>query len=322
MFERNDPGFDAIVGNPPFAGKSTFTSANVGGYLAWLKAMHPGSHGNADLVAHFYRQGFNLIRQRGAFGLIATNTIAQGDTRATRLRWICQHGGEIYCARKRVKWPGLAAVVVSVLHIIKGSFQGQKYLDGREVAFITAFLFHRGGHDDPARLASNAGKSFQGCVVVGMGFTFDDTDTERIATPLVEMRRLIEKDQRNQEVIFPYIGGEEVNTSPNHSYHRYVINFGDRGEEECRKRWPDLISIVEQKVRPERDAALAKSWSKDKEKRAKNWWQFSRTAKDLYAAIAGLEQVLVTPRTSKQVALVFLQRGDRLQRKHCCVPLR
>ena len=56
-----------------------------------------------------------------AFGLIATNTIAQGDTRSTGLRWICENGGEIYHARRRVKWPGLAAVVVSVVHIWKGS---------------------------------------------------------------------------------------------------------------------------------------------------------------------------------------------------------
>jgi hypothetical protein len=28
-----------------------------------------------------------------------------------------------------------------------------------------------------------------------MGFTFDDTDTSGVATPLAEMRRLIEKDR-------------------------------------------------------------------------------------------------------------------------------
>ena len=30
-----------------------------------------------------------------------------------------------------------------------------------------------------------------------------------------------------KEAIFPYIGGEEVNTSPTHAHHRYVINFRD-----------------------------------------------------------------------------------------------
>ena len=60
-----------------------------------------------------------------------------------------------------------------------------------------------------------------------MGFTFDDTDKKGVASSLAEMQRLIEADPRNREVIFPYIGGEEVNTSPTHAHHRYVINFRD-----------------------------------------------------------------------------------------------
>ena len=41
------------------------------------------------------------------------------------------------------------------------------------------------------------------------------------------MHELIAKDPRNAERIFPYIGGEEVNDSPTHAHHRYVINFGE-----------------------------------------------------------------------------------------------
>ena len=179
------PGFDAIVGNPPFAGKNSVAAGNVANYPDWLKESHEESHGNADLVAHFFRRAFNLVRQQGAYGLIATNTIAQGDTRASGLRWICKHGAEIFSVRRRVKWPGLAAVVVSVLHIGKGAVMDRKQIDGRDVERITAFLFHRGGHDDPVRLKANAGKSFQGSIVLGMGFTFDDTDTKGVASPLV-----------------------------------------------------------------------------------------------------------------------------------------
>ena len=225
--QEKPPGFDAIVGNPPFAGKNSLAAGNVAGYPDWLKQLHAESHGNADLVVHFFRRAFNLVRKQGAFGLIATNTIAQGDTRASGLRWICTHGGKIFSVRRRVKWPGLAAVVVSVLHIGKGQVAERKQIDGRDVERITAFLFHRGGHDDPVRLKANAGKSFVGSYVLGMGFTFDDTDTKGVASPLSEMRWLIEKDPRNQEVIFPYIGGQEVNTSPTHAHHRYVINFSD-----------------------------------------------------------------------------------------------
>ena len=63
-----------------------------------------------------------------------------------------------------------------------------------------------------------------------MGFTFDDTDNSGVATPIAEMHQLIERSPANAEVIFPYIGGEEVNTSPTLSNHRHVINFGERSE--------------------------------------------------------------------------------------------
>ena len=93
VFERENPGFDGFVGNPPFAGKNALAASNIDGYPRWLKTLHEQSHGNADLVAHFYRRTFNLLRDGGAFGLIATNTIAQGDTRSSGLRWICKHAG-------------------------------------------------------------------------------------------------------------------------------------------------------------------------------------------------------------------------------------
>ena len=294
VLDEEHAGFDAIVGNPPFAGKNSVGATNVSGYPDWLKHLHQESHGNADLVAHFFRRAFNLIREDGAFGLIATNTIAQGDTRATGLRWVCQHGGEVYSARKRVRWPGRVVVVVSVVHVSKAPFSGPKWLNNRKVERITAFLFHRGGHDDPARLAANAGKSFIGSYVLGMGFTFNDLDSKGIATPLAEMRRLIAEDPQNQEVIFPYIGGEEVNTSPTQAPHRYVINFGDMTEQDCRQRWPDLMAIVEEKVKPERVALPPKnSWNRDV---ASRWWQFGAQRAGLSAAIEGLDRVLVTSR--------------------------
>ncbi len=91
VFQREHAGFDAIVGNPPFAGKNTLINSNPEHYLPWLQTVHEGAHGNADLVAHFFRRAYGLLGDGGAFGLIATNTIAQGDTRATGLRWLRQH---------------------------------------------------------------------------------------------------------------------------------------------------------------------------------------------------------------------------------------
>ena len=358
VFDRENRGFDVFVGNPPFAGKNAVAAGNIGGYPDWLKTRHEESHGNADLVAHFFRRAFDLVRAGGTFGLIATNTIAQGDTRSSGLRWICEHGGEIYRAVKRYQWPGEAAVVVSVLHVAKtgeardertgsrnveaadsgdrhatGRFPGRRVLDGAKVDAITAFLFHRGGHADPVRLQANAGKSFQGSIVLGMGFTFDDTDKKGVASPLAEMRRWIAADPCNRNVIFPYIAGNEVNSSPTHAHHRYVINFSEfplRREESlkswaemdeserqrCLRRglvptdypdnvaadWPELLGIVEQQVMPERMA------QKDQGAKEK-WWQFIRPRPKLHAAIADLERVLFHGFLCQHLQFAFLPKA-------------
>ena len=224
---RPTRGFDGIVGNPPFAGKNTIIEANPDEYIEWLKALHPESHGNADLVAHFFRRAFNLLRSDGCFGLIATNTISQGDTRSSGLRWICGRGGTIYRAQKRFKWPGEAAVIVSVVHVSHGKLPGPYILGNRQVNLITAYLFHAGTSEDPAMLFDNNDQSFQGTILLGMGFTFDDTDKKGVANSISEMQRLCKANPVNNGRIFPYIGGEEINDSPTHSFFRYAISFED-----------------------------------------------------------------------------------------------
>ncbi|HXG24438.1 MAG TPA: type IIL restriction-modification enzyme MmeI, partial [Chthonomonadales bacterium] len=302
VFDRENSGFDAIVGNPPFAGKNTLIEAHPKGYLDWLKMIHAESHGNADLVAHFYRRAFNLLRNDGCFGLIATNTIRQGDTRFTGLRWICTHDGAIYAACKRVKWPGEAAVIVSVVHVCKGQLPGPYDLDGRPASIITAYLFHTGGHENPSTLHANEGKSFIGSYVLGMGFTFDDTDTTGVTTPIAEMHRLIEKNPRNAERISPYIGGEEILTSPTHSPHRYVINFGEMSEDEARQ-WPDLMTIVEAKVKPDR---MKLGDNADARRRKEHWWLWGRYTPALFETLSHIPRVLALSRVGQQGAIVFL----------------
>jgi len=311
VFGRPQGGFDGFVGNPPFAGKNTIAEGSPAAILDWFKQLHPESHGNADLVAHFFRRCFDLLRPGGSLGLIATNTIAQGDTRSTGLRWICLNGGSIYAARKRYKWPGVAAVVVSVVHLLKGTYVGEKRLDSRPVPQITAFLFAHGGHEDPKPLAANAGKSFQGSIVLGMGFTFDDSgpaddDTPGIPSPIATMERLIAEDPKNTEVIFPYIGGEEVNSSPTHAHHRFVINFGERGEEVCWREWPELMRIVERKVKAERDVLKDNA---DGRRRKQKWWHFGRSTPALEAAIAGCERVLALSRHQQYWQIAFMPTG-------------
>jgi hypothetical protein len=301
VFGRENGGFDAMIGNPPFLGGSKISTNFGDSYLEWLVELHEGTRGKADLVAHFFRRSFQLLAENGTFGLIATNTIAQGETRVTGLGWICTHCGFVYAARRRYKWPGQAAVIISIVYVQKGACKGPFEIDGNTVPRITAYLFHAGGHDNPAVLSANASKDFHGPVVLGMGFTFDDTDTNGVTTPLAVMEQLFASDPRNKERVFPYLGGEEVNDSPTNAHHRYIIDFGDLSEHEARK-WPQLMAIVESKVKPYRDELKRDAY------RTK-WWQFGERQPALFRATKAMRRVIVISRVGQQAAFTFLPSG-------------
>lgn len=319
VFARTNPGFDAIVGNPPFAGKNTIAAGHTAAYPDWLKALNAGAHGNADLCAHFFRRAFSLLRHGGAFGLIATNTIRQGDTRETGLAQILADGGTITRAISRHRWEGEAAVVVSQVFIQRGLVASDTVpiLDHRPVRRISAYLMEGDLDASPAALRANAGTAFIGSFLLGMGFTFDDVNAAKgSATPIADMKHLLVADPRNASVIKPYLGGEEVNNSPSFSPHRYVIDFADwplsrdmdgsswhnlaASEQVQQQRggavakdypgrvaadWPDLLNIVTQRVKPER--------LEQKDPNGKRlWWRHLRTRSELYKTIGSLSHVL------------------------------
>jgi hypothetical protein len=290
---------EAFVGNPPFAGKNGISASGGPAYLPWLQTVHAGAHGNADLSAHFFRRAASLTGKHGTIGLIATNTIGQGDTRATGIQHLVRHGFSIFDATVNLPWPGDAAVTVSVVQLASGapSKMVEPQLDGVAVSAINSRLRPKPERGDPSALMSNATGAFVGTYVLGMGFTLTPSDRDT----------LIAKDTRNAERIFPYLGGEEVNTSPMQSHERYVISFGQMELAEA-ERWEDLIAIVREKVKPERDQLKDNA---DGRHRKEHWWQFGRWTPALYAAIAPLSRCLVTSRVSKHLIFSY-QPSDRI----------
>jgi hypothetical protein len=312
-------GFDAIVGNPPFLGGKSISTNFGNPYSHWLETCHPGGTRSADLVAHFFRRAFTLLKPGGVFGLIATNTIGQGDTRDTGLANILEDDGTIIRAVRRLKWPGEAAVVVSVVHVAKHQVNPQPIMDGRPVSRVSAYLVEGELDRSPAQLAANKGIAFVGSFVLGMGFIFDSKEAAvGAASSLDDMRRLVRKDARNAKVIFPYIGAEEISTDPRHEHHRYAIDFFDRPlgrrndlrswkqmtaseRAECltcglvpgdysgevAEDWPDLLEIIRRMVKPERDVQKRKALRE-------RWWQYADKRPGLYNAISALPNVLVT----------------------------
>jgi hypothetical protein len=135
--------------------------------------------------------------------------------------------------------------------------------------------------------------SYVGTYVLGMGFTLSPGERDA----------LVKQNHRNAERIFPYLGGKEVNSSPTQDFDRHVISFGQMELEEA-ARWPDLLAIVREKVKPERDKVR-------RDAHRKYWWHFADKRPALYTALEGKKRCLVTAIVSKHLLFSF-QPADRI----------
>ena len=312
VFNREQGGFDGLIGNPPFLGGQRITGVAGTAFRDWLvNHIAEGRRGSADLVAYFFLRVWSLLRDGGGFGMLAVNTIAEGDTRQVGLEAMVGAGAVIYAAYPNEPWPGKAAVVTSRVHVHRGEWLGERTLLGRPAPFISAFLSDR-EEWSPKRLKANEGNAFIGSYVLGMGFVLSPD----------EARRMLDADSRNAEVIFPYINGDDLNSDPEQRPSRWVINFFDWPQERAQKydlpwRW------IEERVKPERQRRDERGDFVLRKPLPDRWWQFSEKRPALYHAIGRghhfeqhpngwvpgsvpINNVMVLPRVSKYMVFAFL----------------
>jgi hypothetical protein len=274
VFVRERPGFDAIVGNPPFMGGQKLTGAFGTSYREYLvQWLAEGARGSADLVAYFFLRAYGLLRAESNFGLLAVNTIAEGDTRQVGLESLVKGGAVIYAAYPSEPWPGRAAVVTSRVHLHKGDWIGARSIFGRSVPFVSPFL---SGREEwtPTRLKASEGIAFIGSYVLGMGFAISEE----------EARDMIRRDPRCRDVLFPYLNGEDLNSDPEQKPSRWVINFWDWPEERA-KEYREPYEIVKSKVKPERQRRKPDGSYALRKPLPERWWQYAEKRPGLYHAI-------------------------------------
>lgn len=272
VFEEG--GFHAVVGNPPFMGGQKLTGELGRPYREYLVRWIAGdTRGSADLVAYFFLRSFSLLRSSGGFGLLAVNTISEGDTRQVGLERLVAGEGVIHAAHPNEPWPNAAVVVTSRVHVRRGAWRGRLRLGPSAVDRISPYLTAR-DEWSTQKLAANAGLSFQGSIVLGTGFLLEPE----------EARCLIEADPRNNEVLFPYLNGQDLNQNPDQVPSRWAICFWDWSEEAARQ-YPEPFRIVEERVKPQRQERRPDGTFRQRKPRRERWWQFAETTPALYHAI-------------------------------------
>ena len=289
-------GFDAIVGNPPFLGGQKLTGAMGDNVRDWfVNILAEGRRGSADLVAYFFLRAFSLLNGRGTVGLIATNTVAQGDTREVGLDRMVDSGFTITRAIQSRSWPSQsAALEFAAVWGTRDAVSPRTAMvcDDAPAARISSLLEPAGrAEGKPERLVENTGAAFIGCYVLGKGFILEPE----------EAREWIAEDPRNAEVLYPYLNGEDLNSRPDCSASRWVIDFGlreFRGVEAYRLPF----SRVVERVKPQRESVKV-------DYRRKYWWRFAAWAPSMRKAIADLDEALLVARVSKTVMPMRVPTG-------------
>lgn len=293
-------GFDAIIGNPPFLGGQKLTGTMGKNVREWyISTLADGSRGSADLCAYFYLKSYSLMRKGAMLGLLATNTIAQGDTREVGLDSMTDNGFTIVRSVQSKPWPVSSAnLEYAAVWGVRGPVPDAvaKDCDGMKVARITTLLEPQGRVDgQPIALKENKNIAFQGCIVLGKGFVISKE----------QAAEWIEADSKNKEVLFPYLNGEDLNSRPDCSASRFTIDFGEMPEKQALS-YAAPFKHLKKFVYPERMKQDAGKYPR----MVNEWWKYWNARPALREAISKLKEVLVLTRVSRTLVPVRIKTGS------------
>lgn len=279
-------GFAAIVGNPPYKGSRFITGSLGQRYYDHLGYLRDFEAGAPDLCVFFLLRYFQITAAQGNVGLIMTSSIRETGNRALGLDRIIRQGGSVHWAVSKLPWPGKANVIVSLFVASRSSWGGELLLDGRRVSYIS------GGLDslvssEVYSLAAMKGLGSPGFNIYGDGFLLTQ----------LEKDSLLSVEPHAAEIIRPYFNGLDVTELMTLTPRRWVIDFGDRTEQEARK-WRHSFDRVEKVNHPMRERLKGQIHQDC-------FWKFWDMRNSLRSAMATQPRLLVQPRDSKYIVFRY-----------------
>jgi hypothetical protein len=289
VFLKEARGFDAFVGNPPYAHKNAIVREGGIGYIGFFQTQYPGFHGYSDLGAYFVRRAESLVRAGGCWTLLCTKTIAEGKARDSGLQAAISAGSTIIAARTKIDWPGAASVVVCAPTVFRRPWSRAVELDGETTASISASLTAEKAWA-PLPIAENKSLSSTGFLTYGRGFVLSREAGEQI----------LEREPESRQVVMPLISASDFTDQPEPLPSQWVINFGTRSEAEA-ARYPGPFKWLENHAKAERLEA-SRADARDR------WWLLVGRAERVYAEASrlGLRRVLANLHVSKHHAFAFV----------------
>ncbi|WP_419593351.1 DNA methyltransferase, partial [Thiolapillus sp.] len=284
VFVRDNGGFDAIVGNPPFLGNRLWKNSQGRALQVIVQMVLGAAPGKIDLCVAFHRRATDLLLMGGEYGLLATSNLAEGSAIEVGLREIVKQG-DIHFSRKGMPWPGKAAVVVAIVCFHKGEWHGVRDADGKGCERIGPRLECEMADAWRPKPLENTIFAFAG-VNNSKGLAFvvtpDDIWFERLRS---------ERDS----LLRPYITGNDITSHALNRRNRWVLDVGDQDLEAILKRWPIAYQFLNKVVRPTRTPEALKSYKGLYER----WWQFWNHRADLMRRLRQRDRFIAFSKVTK-----------------------
>ena len=263
-------------------------------------------------VVVFHRRVADLLRDGGAYGLLATDNIAEGGAITVGLGVIVG-SGNIFFAKKGMPWPGTAAVSISIICFFKGPYASPKIANGAACSLIGPRLQPvEQGNWEPRGL-ENGLFSFAG-VDNSKGLAFVLTSASEWFEPL--------RNEPNS-LLVPYASGEDITTNALATVDRWALDIADRELREIEDNFPVAYRFLTEVVQRTRTTTELQSY-KGLEDR---WWQFWNHRADLMRRIRKNPTFVAFSKNTtfpfcmlapanwiytNKVVLIGLERGDEL----------
>lgn len=324
------PEADAIIGNPPYQSKNKMQQEFGPDYLDKLHKKFPGMSGRADYCVYWFRKAHDQLKNGGRAGLVGTNTIRETYSREVGLDYILANGGDIEEAISTMPWSGEASVHVSIVNWIKGKSRKRKKIIATQIGatkdnpwkeytvkMIPSSLSPFTDVTSAKKIITNkkVKTCYQGQTHGHEGFLLAPD----------KAHELIEKNQSNREVIFPFLTAENLIGNVDSQPSRFVIDFQDRDIFTSRI-YTEPFTIIEKEVLPTREQA----YEKEKERNAvaleknpkakinhhhenfyKKWWSLSYDREKLIKRITQLKRYVVCGQVTKRQIFEFIDSSIR-----------